>query len=159
MTTNAPAGELTDTFGSGDWIVRLVPIFYTVNAAYVDSQGNSDPQLVRTQSGVSSSLMDQVISFKVGAALWNNENTSTFEYNYNAASYATGSNSIPAPYQYNLIRSVRVSIIGRTEPTQANSSTDSRNFHPFQNAFDGGYYSIRGDSIIVDPRNLTMNND
>jgi hypothetical protein len=87
--------------------------------------------------------MDQVIGFKVGAALWNNANTSLFQYNYNTLNYST-------PNGFNLIRSVRVSIIGRTQPDSTN---------PYRNAFDSGPYQIRGNSIIVDPRNLTMNSD
>jgi hypothetical protein len=88
--------------------------------------------------------MDQVIAFKVGAALWNNNNTSSFQYNYYAPNY------YPIPNDYSLIRSIRVSIIGRTQPNPTN---------PFRNQFDLGPYQIRGNSIIVDPRNLTMNQD
>jgi prepilin-type N-terminal cleavage/methylation domain-containing protein len=153
MTVNAPAAELTDQFGPNDWVVRLLPITYTVNANHTDSQNQPDPQLVRTQGNPPSQniLMDQVIAFKVGAALWNNSNTSTFLYNYNAQSYTTGSNPPGTnANQFNLIRSVRVSIIGRTEPNAAN---------PYRNAFDQGPYEIRGNSVIVDPRNLTMNSD
>ena len=54
------------------------------------------------------------------------------------------------PNEFNLIRSVRVSIIGRTQPNPTN---------PYRNPFDSGPYQIRGNSIIVNPRNLTMNND
>jgi prepilin-type N-terminal cleavage/methylation domain-containing protein len=143
MTTNAPAAELTDQFGQNDWVVRLLPINYSVNATHVDSGNQSDPQLVRTQAGIPNVLMDQVIAFKVGAALWNNVSTSTFQYNYDYKTYST-------PYQYNLIRSVRASIIGRTEPNPTN---------PYRNPFDSGPYEIRGNSVIVDPRNLTMNSD
>jgi hypothetical protein len=143
MTTNAPATQLTAQFGPNDWVVRLLPITYSVNATHVDSTNEPDPQLMRTQAGTSNVLMDQVITFKVGAALWNNSNTITFQYNYNAATYST-------PYSYNLIRSVRVSLIGRTEP----APTD-----PYRNPFDSGPYQIRGNSVIVDPRNLTMNSD
>ena len=138
MTTNAPAGDLTDTYGQYDWVVRLSPISYTVSTS-----NPTDPQLMRNQAGTSSVLMDQVIGFKVGAALWNNASSSNFEYNYNSQTY-------PIPYEYNLIRSVRVSVIGRTQPNPTN---------PYRNAFDMGPYQIRGNSIIVDPRNLTMNND
>jgi prepilin-type N-terminal cleavage/methylation domain-containing protein len=151
MTTNAPATVLTDQYGPGDWVVRLLPITYSVNATNVDSSNEPDPQLIRAQAGKANVLMDQVIGFKVGAALWNNSNTSTFQYNYNAASYSTGADPPGTnAYQYNLIRSVRVSIIGRTEPNPTN---------PYRNLFDQGPYQIRGNSIIVDPRNLTMNND
>jgi len=143
MTTNAPAVLLSDQYGPNDYIVRLLPITYYVNAGNIDSSNNPDPQLMRTQAGTSNVLMDQVIGFKVGAALWNNTNTSTFQYNYDASTYST-------PYQFNLVRSVRVSIIGRTEPNGT---------IPYRNPFDNGPYQIRGNSVIVDPRNLTMNND
>jgi len=146
MTTYAPATELTDTFGPGDWVVRLLPITYSVNTS-----NPNDPQLVRAQAGTQNVLMDQVVGFKVGAALWNNNNTSTFQYNYSAANYTTGSNPPGTnAYQFNLIRSVRVSVIGRTQPDPTN---------PYKNAYDHGPYEIRGNSIIVDPRNLTMNSD
>jgi prepilin-type N-terminal cleavage/methylation domain-containing protein len=141
MTINgiAPPGDLTDTFGQYDWVVRLSPITYCVNTT-----NPADPQLTRIQAGTSNPLMDQVIGFKVGAALWNNANaTSTFQYNYNTATY-------PIPNEFNLIRSVRVSIIGRTQPNPTS---------PYRNLFDSGPYQIRGNSIIVNPRNLTMNND
>lgn len=143
MTTRAPYTDLTDTYGSNDWVVRLAPITYNVNANNVDSNNQPDPQLVRTQGNVQNVLMDQVIGFKVGAALWNNANTTFFQYNYDASTYTT-------PYEYDLIRSVRVSIIGRTEPNGTN---------PYVNGYDYGHYMIRGNSIIVDPRNLTMNGD
>jgi prepilin-type N-terminal cleavage/methylation domain-containing protein len=138
MTTNAPAADLTNSFGPQDWVVRLLPISYSVN-----TNNPNDPQLIRTQAGTQTAVMDQVIGFKVGAALWNNSNTSLFQYNYNTLTYST-------PNEFNLIRSVRVSIIGRTQPDPTN---------PYRNAFDSGPYQIRGNSIIVDPRNLTMNSD
>ena len=143
MTTVAPSTDVTDQYGQNDWVVRLAPITYSVSVTHTDSKNEPDPQLIRTQSGTSNVVMDQIIGFKVGAALWNNSNTSTFQYNYNDATYST-------PYEYNLIRSVRVSIIGRTEPDPLST---------FRNTFDSGPYQIRGNSIIVDPRNLTMNND
>lgn len=139
LTTNAPASQLTDQYGQNDWVVRLNPIQY-----YVNTSNNLDPQLMRAQgTGTPAVLMDQVVGFKVGAALWNDSNTSSFQYNYLASSYST-------PYQYNLIRSVRVTIIGRT-------AWDATN--PYLNPFDNGHYQIRGSSVIVNPRNLTMNND
>jgi prepilin-type N-terminal cleavage/methylation domain-containing protein len=138
MTTNAPPSDLTDTFTRYDWVIRLAPIKYWVN-----TNNPNDPQLIRTQAGIDNVLMDQVIGFKVGAALWNNANTSTFDYNYNSQNYST-------PNEFNLIRSIRVSMIGRTQANPTN---------PYRNPFDSGPYQIRGNSIIVDPRNLTMNND
>ena len=51
---------------------------------------------------------------------------------------------------YNLVRAVRVTLIGRTLP-----SSDPT--YRYRNPFDSGAYQIRGSSIIVNPRNLTMN--
>jgi prepilin-type N-terminal cleavage/methylation domain-containing protein len=138
MTSYTPAGDLADSYGTSDYVVRLAPISY-----WVDTTNPLDPQLKRTQAGTDNVLMDQVIGFKVGAALWNSANTSTFQYNYDASTY-------PIPYDYSLIRSVRVSMIGRTQPNPSD---------PYRNPFDQGPYQIRGNSIIVDPRNLTMNGD
>jgi hypothetical protein len=143
LTSRAPYTDLTDTYGPNDWVVRLAPIAYSVNANHVDNLNQPDPQLMRTQAGSQNVVMDQVISFKVGAVLWNEANTTFFQYNYDASTYTK-------PYEYDLIRSVRVSIIGRTEPNPTN---------PYRNPFDGGYYVTRGNSIVVDPRNLTMNGD
>jgi prepilin-type N-terminal cleavage/methylation domain-containing protein len=148
LTTNTPTAELTAQFGYNDWVVRLAPIAYSVTTSTIDSYNNSDPQLVRQQGGTTNVLMDQIIGFKVGAALWNAaSDTTTFSYNYNAqASTSAGGYAS----NYELIRSVRVSLIGRTEPNPTNI---------FRNTFDSGPYQIRGNSIIVNPRNLTMNND
>jgi prepilin-type N-terminal cleavage/methylation domain-containing protein len=134
MTTNAAAGQLTDSFGPNDWVVRLSPITYSVN-----TNDPTDPQLIRTQAGTQNVLMDQVVAFKVGAAWWNNPNTSTYQYEYNSNNYSN---------DFALIRSVRVSLIGRSRADPTN---------PYRNPFDSGPYQIRGSSIIVDPRNLTMN--
>jgi hypothetical protein len=96
--------------------------------------------------------MDQVVGFKVGAAWWNN-NTSTFAYCYNTGPYCDNASTIPGySGDFTLVRSVRVTIIGRTKP-----STDP--FYRYRNPFDSGAYLIRGSSIVVDPRNLTMSND
>jgi hypothetical protein len=137
LTTETPAALLTDTYGPSDFVVRLSPITYSVNAA-----NPNDPQLVRTQANVPAVVMDQVIAFKVGASIWNNaSSTSSFSYDYQNATYGC---------EYNLIRSIRISMIGRTAPDPTN---------PYRNQFDNGQYQLRGNSIIVNPRNLSMNQD
>lgn len=142
-----PAATLSSSFCSTDYILRLQPIQYSVSVT-----NSTDPQLVRTQGGVSNVVMDQVIGFKVGAAWWDN-NTSTYDYCYNTGSYCDSADTIPGyAGNFSLIRGVRATIIGRTTP-----STDPT--YTYRNPFDGGAYQIRGSSIIVDPRNLTMNND
>jgi len=100
--------------------------------------------LVRTQAGVSSTVMDQVIGFKVGAAWWNSTiDINNFQYDYTSTDY--GNN-------FSLVRAVRVTIIGRTVPS-------SDPLYTYTNPFDNGHYQIRGMSIVVNPRNLTMSND
>jgi Tfp pilus assembly protein PilW len=131
----------TNSFFQNDFVLRLLPIQYSVSEANA-----SDPQLVRTQAGTPNTVMDQVIGFKVGATWWNNPLEATegnFGYDYNSVDY--GNN-------FSLVRAVRVSIIGRTTP-----STDPT--YTYTNPFDGGRYQIRGSSIVVNPRNLTMSND
>jgi hypothetical protein len=86
--------------------------------------------------------MDQVIGFKVGAAWWNS-GVSTFDYYYLTSAYNS---------DFTYVRSVRLTLIGRTAP-----STDPT--YTYRNPFDSGPYQIRGSSIVVNPRNLTMNND
>jgi prepilin-type N-terminal cleavage/methylation domain-containing protein len=137
MTVNAPPAELTNTFCTSDWVLRVLPIQYSVNVT-----NPSDPQLVRTQGGVPNVVMDQVIGFKVGAAWWNS-GVSTFDYYYLTSAYNS---------DFTYVRSVRLTLIGRTAP-----STDPT--YTYRNPFDSGPYQIRGSSIVVNPRNLTMNND
>jgi hypothetical protein len=139
-------------------VLRLVPINYSVITT-ATANGYQDPQLVRTQGNppVQTVMMDQVVGFKVGAAWWN-EIQSSFPYCYNSGAYCdpppiTPGNTIPGyNNQFTLIRSVRITIIGRTTP-----NTDPR--YTYRNPFDLGPYLIRGSSIVVDPRNLTMNNN
>jgi prepilin-type N-terminal cleavage/methylation domain-containing protein len=133
----------------GDWILKLAPISYYVNAS-----NPSDPQLVRRQGGNTVAVMDQVIGFKVGATIWNSiADTMKTQYNYDASTYNLN-NSNPPPYDsafmFSLVRSVRVSLIGRTAPNPDPSFT-------FRNAFDGGPYQVQGASVVVNPRNLSMN--
>ena len=52
--------------------------------------------------------------------------------------------------QYTMIRSMRVSLIGRTQPGQFTGDS-------FRNNFDGGQYRIQALSLIINPRNLSMN--
>jgi prepilin-type N-terminal cleavage/methylation domain-containing protein len=140
MTTSTAAtlaSKLTSSFCSSDWVLRLAPITYSVSVTTP-----TDPQLVRTQSGTTNVVMDQVMGFKVGAAWWDN-NVSTYTYDYLSSDYGS---------DFTLVRAVRVTIIGRTVP-----STDPS--YQYRNPFDNGAYQIRGSSIVVDPRNLTMNND
>jgi hypothetical protein len=94
--------------------------------------------------------MDQVIGFKVGATTWNSiTDTMKTQYNYDASTYTVNSTNDSA-YMFSLVRAVRVSLIGRTKPSTDPSFT-------FRNPFDGGPYLVQGASVVVDPRNLSMN--
>ena len=136
-------------FCGGDWILKVSPISY-----YVSSSNPNDPQLIRKQGGNPVVVMDQVIGFKVGATIWNSiANTMKTQYNYDASTYDVNNISPPpydSAYMFSLVRSVRVSLIARTQPSTDPSFT-------FRNPFDGGPYQVQGASVVVDPRNLSMN--
>jgi prepilin-type N-terminal cleavage/methylation domain-containing protein len=145
---------LTDSFCSGtDWVVKVAQISYSVDTA-IDPTG---PTLVRTENGVENPIASQIIGFKVGAATvaLNGGGTvigSSAAYCYNSAS------TTPPCYdnQFDQVRSVRISLIGRTPPKlYSNSNVNSTTL--FTNTFDGQPYKIQALSIIVNPRNLSMN--
>ncbi|HEY2383744.1 MAG TPA: hypothetical protein VGK48_21425 [Terriglobia bacterium] len=132
-------------FCGADWIIKLAPITYQV-----DSSNPSDPKLTRTVNGTASVVMDQVIGFKLGATIWNNAtDTVSTQYNYDASSYSSHTIGDQG-WNFTLVRSIRISLIGRTAP----------NFSPnysFRNVFDHGPYQVEGISLVVNPRNLSMN--
>jgi hypothetical protein len=144
-----PPAFLGDQYCGGDWILKLSPISYSVNAS-----NPNNPQLIRKQAGNTVAVMDQVIGFKVGATIWNSiTNTMKTQYNYDASTYNVNNSSPPpydSPYMFSLVRSVRVSLIARTQPSTDPSFT-------FRNPFDGGPYQVQGASVVVSPRNLSMN--
>ena len=139
-----PPAYLNDQYCSGDWILKVSAISY-----YVDTSNPNDPQLIREQPGNKVAVMDQVIGFKVGAAIRNSiTNTMSPDYNYDASTY-TVNKTDDSPYMFSLVRSVRVSLIARTQPSLDPSFT-------FRNAFDGGPYQVQGASVVVNPRNLNL---
>jgi len=140
---------LTDSFCSTnvDYVLRIVPITYKV-----DLTTPSNPTLLRTVAGQTQTisqqtLATQIIGFKIGASLFNNVNdTDTTTYGFDASSYNNGSS---VPYNFTLVRSVMVSLIGRTNPNPGPN-------YVFQNSFDGGNYEIQGVSVVINPRNMSM---
>lgn len=135
ITTNA-SNKLGTSYCSADWIMKLAPVTYTV-----DASDPTDPKLTRKQNGSTDVVAEQIIGFKVGATIWNSaSNTSSDFYSFDSSSYG---------YNYSLIRSVRLSLIGRTPPYQSGAKN-------FQNNFDQGNYQIQAISIAVNPRNLSM---
>lgn len=155
ITTNS-FSKIGTSFATTDWIVKLNSITYQVDT----TTNANDPTLTSTSytdsAGTPVQVADQVIGFKVGAALWNSYTSTTTDYVYNASQYtattSTSSTPVSDPYDYLLVRSVRVSLIGRTAPSQNGTNV-------FRNGFDGGPYQIQGASIIVNPRNMSMNDN
>jgi prepilin-type N-terminal cleavage/methylation domain-containing protein len=138
--------QTTAQFCAADYVIRLAPVIY-----YVDITSDStNPTLRRlvlagtasaiTAPGSGVALANQIIGFKVGAALVSN-NTAT--YNFDASTFGGG-----AGYDYTQVRSVMISLVGRTPPVQDPTFV-------FRNTFDGGPYQIQGVSIVVNPRNMS----
>ena len=137
--------NLGGAFCAADWIMKLEPTTYQV-----DVSNPQDPKLTRTQGGNTDTIAEQIIGFKVGAATWNSvQNTSTLTYSFYAPN---ASGATPPGYgsNFELVRSVRVTMIGRTNPNPDPTYT-------FRNTFDGGPYQVLDASVVINPRNMTMN--
>lgn len=155
--------ELAPGFSNGAYIVDIgnssSAVTYTVQT---NPQQTNDTQLVRCDGSGCAVLADQVIGFKIGAALWNNTQggqPDIANYFYDSSKYCNefngaNCNTAPSPandqYDFSLIRAVRVSLVGRTAPR---SDTTLNNF---ANGFDGGPYLVQQASVIVDLRNLSI---
>lgn len=159
---------LANSYPVGAYIIDLGTGANAITYAVMANPSNSnDPQLVRCPGTACTTsnaqvVADQVIGFKVGAALWNyqaSNATDIANYIYNAATYCSdqvsGVNCLtwpPAaydPYDFALVRAVRVSVVARTPPR--NDPTLSL----IHNGFDGGPYLVQQASTVVDLRNLS----
>lgn len=141
--TTAFSEQLSNQFCGPDWIIKLSPITYQV-----DTTDSSNPKLTRTQGGATSTVMEEVIGFKVGASVWN-DGTGGVDTTY--SSYYYDPSIFPnKPNDFSLVRSIRISMIGRTTPSRNPASQ-------FRNAFDHGAYQIQGAAVVVNPRNMSMN--
>ncbi len=133
--SDIPNNKLGTQFCSQAFVLRISAITYSV-----DASNPANPKLVRTAKGRSDVIAEQIIGFKVGA--WT---STTGGYSYDAP-------PAPAASDYNrdwtTIRAVRASIIGRSSPT------GDPNFH---NNFDQGNYLVEAASVVINPRNLSMN--
>lgn len=132
LSNTADSNKLGVQFCDTDWVLKLSPISYQV-----DATDPTNPKLTRTQGGQTNVISEQIIGFKVGASVWNGTTDDT--YSFDANTYL---------HDWSVIRSVRVSLIGRTLPDPANN---------FKNSFDGGSYKIESVSVVINPRNLSMN--
>ncbi len=137
-----------------DWVLRIVPVTYKV-----DLTTPSNPTLLRQVAGTSQTisqqtLATQIIGFKLGATLFNSAlEDDTATYCFDSSQYdpncVTPSSPPQYAYNYTVIRSVMISLIGRTTPV-----TDPT--YKFRNSFDGGAYQIQGVSVVINPRNMSM---
>ncbi|HUI42614.1 MAG TPA: prepilin-type N-terminal cleavage/methylation domain-containing protein [Terriglobia bacterium] len=139
--TTAFSDQLASQFCGPDWIIKLAPINYKV-----DTTTASNPKLTRSQSGSTSVVMEQVVGFKVGTAIWN-DGSGGVDSTY--APYYYDPSLFPVPNDFSLVRSVRISLLARTAPT-------TNPTYKFRNAFDNGAYQIQGSAVVVNPRNLSM---
>ncbi len=129
--------KLSSAFTTSDWILNLSggAIQYSV-----DVSDTTNPKLVRLQAGTSTVVAEQIVGFKVGATILSGTQDSS-AYDYDASDYN---------YNYTLVRSIGITLIGRTPPNRDSA-------YNYVNQFDQGPYDIQGISIAVNPRNLTMN--
>jgi prepilin-type N-terminal cleavage/methylation domain-containing protein len=176
-----PQGILTNPGGTPNYTYALASSFSPSATSYIVDIGQStsvvtyqvqlnpsnaaDPQLVRCDVNGCAVLADQIIGFKVGAALSSNEangQPDIANYYYDSSQYCTEAlingvsvdcDTAPtnnAPYDYTLVRAVRVSLVARTAPR-----TDIT-FNKFSNGFDGGPYLIQQASTVVDLRGVSI---
>ncbi len=135
--TNNSNPRLGSGYCSTDWLIKLDAITYAVDVA----ADPTNPRLTRTRGGQTDLVTDQVVGFKIGVSLWNQVTlTSSEAYDFDAANYG---------FDYPLIRSVRLQLIGRTRPNNEPS-------YRYRNPFDQGPYQIQPVSLVVNPRNLSL---
>jgi hypothetical protein len=138
-----PNNKLGTQFCSTDWVLKLAPIKYYVNAS-----DPSNPKLMRrlTLSNTEEVVAEQIIGFKVGASVRTANSDSDFRYK---ADNAPTDDPMGYSNDWTSIRAVRITIIGRTPPI-----TGPTQYH---NGFDQGPYKVEALSVVVNPRNLSMN--
>ena len=147
-------GMLSDSYQCTDWVLRLTPILYKVDT----STDPNNPTLLRqvatlSQTTAQQTLATQVIGFKVGAVLFEGGTSDSPTYCFDSSQYDTNCLSPASPpsykYNYTVVRSVMVSLVGRTNPNPAPT-------YVFRNTFDGGPYEVQGVSVVINPRNMSF---
>ena len=134
------ANKLGNQFCQGDWVLKLSWVQYTV-----DATNPNDPKLMRQVSGGAPEIVaEQVIGFKIGASLWNGA-ASADVYDFKNYNYGD--------YDPSQVRSLLVSVIARTPPNRPGGDLN------YRNTFDGGDYQIQALSVVINPRNLSMNDN
>lgn len=153
--TTAVNSSLGETYCSTDWVLRLVPITYKVDT----TTNSNNPALLRTVAGLTQTtaqqtLATQVIGLKIGAVLFEGGTTDSPTYCFDSTQYDSNClspTSTPPSYKnnYTVVRSVMVSLVGRTNPNPGPS-------YVFRNTFDSGPYEIQGVSVVINPRNMSF---
>lgn len=147
LFANEDNNKLGTTFTGGSWVIKLGPaITYGVDV----TTDPTNPRLYRQiGNGPKDMISDQIVGFKIGAAL--NQPPAgcpVTQYYFLAAGNLVCPQSSPtATMDFTQIRALKVSLIGRTA-TDLNSQ---------QNTFDGGRYGIESNSVVIYPRNLANN--
>ena len=161
--------------GTNDWVLRLSPVIYLFDGSAscvtfaCPAADPNNPKLLRISGNGTlhpNSLQDkhidvlaeQIIGFKIGIVARNGSTDLPITFNVagkwpqsvdtnNTTGNCTSNCGINSDWSQ--VRSVRVSLIGRTPP-----NSDPAN--KFNNKFDNGPYKIEGASITINPRNLSM---
>jgi len=143
--SSAPDPNLQTSFCAGtSWVVKLAPqITYGVDTI----TNPANPALYRKigAAGVQTPIADQIIGFRLVTTL---NNCAIAMTDWPAAPGQPKCNC--GNTNFNQIRTVQISLIGRTTPLPNSADT-------FHNAFDQGPYRIEAVSVTASPRNLSMN--
>ncbi len=132
------SNKLGNQFCQGDWMLKISWVTYSV-----DATDPTNPKLMRQTSGAAPEVVaEQVIGFKVGATLWSSTGSGDI-YDFKNYNYTD--------YDPSQIRSLIVSVIARSDPRQPGNDLS------YRNSFDGGNYQIQSMSVVINPRNLSMN--
>src|SRR6478609_5680730 len=75
LSNSADSNKLGVQFCNTDWVLKLAPITYQV-----DASDPTNPKLTRTQGGQTNVISEQIIGFKVGAAVWNGTTDDTYSF-------------------------------------------------------------------------------
>lgn len=163
-TTDKVDNKIGPGFEAGDWVVRLAPSVFKV-----DASDPTNPKLAKLSPNDPNCLPDaatpfkpqciiaeQIIGFKVGAQLYDSEHfksiTTTTDCNpycYNPATYK---------HLWSQIRGVRITLIGRTAPSNVPTYGPPGNSVK-KNSFDHGPYDIDAISVVVSPRSVSMRDE
>lgn len=134
------SNKLGNQFCQGDWMLKISWVSY-----FVDATDPTNPKLVRQVAGSAPEIVaEQVIGFKIGATLVNGTPTGA-PYDFQNFNYVG--------YDPSEIRSLLVSVIARSDPRQVGNDLN------YRNSFDGGNYQIQSLSAVINPRNLSMNDN